>query len=124
MPVARAENNEERERRIEEEIVVDAYGEEERALGWYYYLESRLKFPFQARCVVEKRVSPLRKGEQVQVTGMAGEENCGSDMFVEVRWRGRRMGVPLAQLEGISVNEETSEALGDWRYWVARGYQF
>ena len=31
-----------REHRIEEDIVVDAYGEEERALSWYYYLEARL----------------------------------------------------------------------------------
>ncbi len=31
-----------RERRIAMEIVVDAYDEQERALGWYYYLEDKL----------------------------------------------------------------------------------
>ena len=32
------ETNEARERRITMEAVVDAYNEEERAIGWYYYL--------------------------------------------------------------------------------------
>ena len=35
-----------REHRILMEIVVDAYNEGERALGWYYYLEEKLSFPF------------------------------------------------------------------------------
>ena len=35
-----------RESRIEMEAVVDAYDEVERAMGWYYYLEDRLNFPF------------------------------------------------------------------------------
>jgi len=29
----------EREKRIDMEIVVDAYNQQERAMGWYYYLE-------------------------------------------------------------------------------------
>lgn len=44
-------------------------------------------------------------------------------MFVEVRWHGRTFGVPLSQLEGVSVDEETQEATEDWHYWEARGYQ-
>ena len=31
--------------RINMEMVVDAYNEEERAMGWYYYLEDRLHLP-------------------------------------------------------------------------------
>ena len=30
------------------EVVVDAYNESERAMGWYCYLEERLKCPFKA----------------------------------------------------------------------------
>jgi hypothetical protein len=52
-----------REDRIDNEAIVDAYGSEEQAMGWYYYLEARLRFPFQARCVAAKVVLPLRKGE-------------------------------------------------------------
>ena len=37
-----------REERIIMEIIVDANGPEEQAMGWYYYLEDRLHFPFTA----------------------------------------------------------------------------
>jgi len=47
--MARAKD-EVREQRIVMEAVVDAYGSSERAMGWYYYLDSKMKFPFKARC--------------------------------------------------------------------------
>src|SRR5437763_1308580 len=56
-----------REDRIQNEAVVDAYGPEERAMGWYYYLASKISFPLQAKCIAFKRVSLLRKGETVKV---------------------------------------------------------
>jgi hypothetical protein len=47
---SRPERDEDREHRIIFDIVVDAYGEDERAMGWYYYLEDKLHVPFAARC--------------------------------------------------------------------------
>ncbi len=88
-----------RERRIHDEIIVDAYGPEEQAMGWYYYLERVLGFPFPARCRSARAISPLRPGERVIVTGMAPEEECEHEMFVLVRWQDRPLAVPLAQLE-------------------------
>ena len=38
-------HDETREERISMEIVVDAHGEEERAMVWYCYLEDSLSFP-------------------------------------------------------------------------------
>ena len=87
-----------REERIHNEVVVDAYGAEEQAMGWYYYLEDKIRFPFQAKCVVAKVVSPLLKGETVEVQGMAPEDACSADMLVLIRWQGRSMAVPLSQL--------------------------
>ena len=120
----RIEKDEDREYRIDMEIIVDAYNEEERAMGWYYYLEDQLCFPFRARCIAEKRISPLKMGEEVQVLGMAPEDDCMHEMFVELRWSERTFGVPLSQLEAIDADSETQEAIEDWHYWVARGYQF
>ena len=51
--------NKTREQRIEMEVVVDAYNAEERAMGWYCYLEEKLKFPFKARCKSKRAVSPF-----------------------------------------------------------------
>lgn len=113
-----------REHRIIEEIVVDAYGPGERALSWYYYLEERLAFPFKARCTAERAVSPLKKGEKVEVLAMAKEEDCMHEMFVVIRFAGRRLGVPLAQLEPVGADDATREAIEDWRYWRRMGYSF
>lgn len=116
--------DEEREERIHNEIIVDAYGPEEQASGWYYYLEATLTFPCPARCVAERAISPLRVGDEVDIVGMAPEEECGHEMFVLTRWGHRRtLAVPLSQLVGVVVDEQTAEAIEDWRYWVSRGYE-
>jgi len=110
-----------REDRIENEAIVDARPEEQ-AMGWYYYLEGKIRFPFRAKCVAANAVSPLRKGETVEVLRMAVEDACEHDMLVQIRWQGRKMAVPLSQLVAIDVNESTAEAIGDWHYWIAQGY--
>src|SRR5438445_11472247 len=90
-----------REDRIHNEAIVDAYGPEEQAMGWYYYLEDKIRFPFQAKFIVAKAVSPLLKGEAVEVRGMASEEACASDMLVLIKWQDRTLAVPLSQLQAI-----------------------
>ncbi len=122
--MARIDEDKEREERIVMEIVVDAYDEEERAMGWYYYLEDKMRFPFNAKCIKERRISPLKRGEIMEVVGMAPEEDCEKEMFIEIKWKGRNLGVPLCQLEGVRVDEETQEAINDWQYWTGRGYEF
>jgi hypothetical protein len=115
--------DDERERRIEMEIVVDAYGPEERAIGWHTYLDDALQVPFLARCVAERATSPLRIGDEVEVVGMAPEEVCQHEMFVLTPWERRTLAVPLAQLTAVHADEQTRQAIDDWRYWVERGYQ-
>ena len=51
--------DEERDERIRMEIIVDAHDSEEQAMGWYYYLEENLQFPFLARCVAERPAGSL-----------------------------------------------------------------
>jgi Calcium binding len=113
-----------REERIHEEIIVDAYGAEEQAMGWYYYLEEKIHFPFQAKCIVSKVISPLQRGESVEVRGMAPEDTCSGDMRVLIQWQGRTIAVPLSQLTAIDPDQSTREAIEDWHYWVAQGYCF
>ena len=89
----RTPEDSDREYRIHDEAVVDAYGEEER--------------------------------EEVEIQGMAPEDECMKEIFIEINWQGRQLAVPLSQLEVIEeVEEETQEAVEDWHYWVARGYQY
>jgi Calcium binding len=113
-----------RENRIHNEAIADANGPEEQVMGWYYYLDDKIRFPFQARRIAVKVVSPLRKGETVEVQRMAPEDACSADMLVLIRWQSRTMAVPLSQLVAINPDESTAEAIGDWHYWVAQGYCF
>jgi hypothetical protein len=118
------ETDEVREHRITMEAVVDAYNEQERAIGSYYYLERRLDFPFLARCATRRSTSPLKVGDVVEVIGMAPVEECEHDMFVEMDWDEDELAIPLSQLEVVDANDETREAVEDWLYWTKKGYQF
>jgi hypothetical protein len=122
--MSKRKENSQRERRISMEIVVDAYGAWEQAMGWYYYLEETLHFPFRARCIKKRSISPLLSTEKVEVIGMPPEVECEKEMFVTVKWNGRVVAVPLSQLECCSKDKKTKEAVADWHYWVERGYQF
>ena len=122
--MARARRNHDRESRIHEEIIVDAYGPEEQAMSWYYHLEDKLQFPFHAQCVASVPTSPLRKEDTIEIRKMAPEDSCTSDMLVMTRWKNRNIAVPLSQLKAIDVDESTTQAIEDWHYWVAQGYCF
>ena len=115
--------DEEREERIQNEIIVDSYDSEEQALGWHAYLSGKLQFPFSVRCVVRREISPLEPGDESEAVGMASEEECMHEMFVLIRWKRRQLAVPLMQLEGVQVDEETQQAIEDWHYWVKQGYE-
>jgi len=116
--------NKDREHRIHIDIIVDAYDEQERAMGWYYYLEDKLRFPLLARCVAKRAISPLQVGDEVELIGMAPEDECEREMFVTIRWGREGLAVPLSQLQVIHADDQTKEAVEDWHYWVNRGYQF
>jgi hypothetical protein len=106
------------------EIIVDAYGPEEQAIGWYYYLKDTIEFPFSAVCCEKRSTSPLKFRDKVVVVGIADEGECEKEMFVTIRWETNDLAVPLSQLMPISsVPAATKEALEDWHYWVRKGYQ-
>jgi hypothetical protein len=114
----------ERERRIIMEIVVDAYDADERTMGWYYYLEENLGFPFTARCVVSLAISPLQVKDEVEVVGMPSEDECRHEIFVTIRWAKDGLAVPLSQLTVLAADSKTRQAVDDWHYWVKQGYEF
>jgi hypothetical protein len=117
--------NKAREKRIRDEVTVDAYGSEEVMVGWLTYLQDNLACPFDAECIEEMKISPLLEGEKVTVLELIdADENLGGDFFVLIEWSGRKMGVPLAQLKPLKADKETKQAVEDWQYWKARGHIF
>jgi len=108
------------------EIVVDAYDENERAMGWYYYLQDRIRFPFTATCIAKRAISPLRIKDEIEVIGMTDEDECWHEVFVTIPRDSREgLAVPLSQLRPISdTDKATKQAVEDWHYWVKMGYEF
>ena len=110
-----------RQERIDDEIIVDCYDEEEEMMGWYYYLQEKLTFPFTAKY----RSSAKGHGKTtklLQVVGMADEDKCNREIQVMIRLQEDgvedQIPVALSQLEGVEVDEATAEAIADWHYWV------
>lgn len=112
------ESDPERDERISMEVLVDCYDEGEEAMGWYYYLQDNLSFPFVALCIEARAISPLQVGDEVQVLEMAPEEECEhGEMFVFIRHGKKKLAVPLVQLEPVEADDKTVEAVLDWHYW-------
>jgi hypothetical protein len=123
------EFDESRENRIKTEILADAEDKEDRAMGWYYYLDDTLNFPFNAKWTKKgrgKSASPQEK--EIEVLSMASEDECLRDMIVEVVEKDGSdedvFTAKLSELKEIDGDEETKEAFDDWLYWLARGYKF
>ncbi len=105
-----------REHRIDYEVIADCYNEEEQSLGWYYYLENKCTFPFQAL---------LKNKKIVEITSMAPEEDCEKEMYVYAKFEDDELPIVLFDITPLSsTNEKTKEAIEDWHYWIKQGYQF
>jgi hypothetical protein len=123
--MGKVKKDNEREDRIGTEVIVDANGPEEQAMGWYYYLEDKMYFPFTAICNEKRAISPLHIKDEVDVIDIAPAEECEREMFVMIRWEKDGLAVPLSQLTPISESSaDTIEAVEDWHYWVNMGYKF
>ena len=113
--------DEDREHRIIYEVVVDCYNDYEVSMGWYYYLEDRLNFPFEAAWLGTGH----SKAEIVEAISMAEEEECKTDMLIEIRYRDGEdedvFTVPLLDLQPTDEGALRMEAIEDWRYWLAQG---
>lgn len=115
--------DENREHRITYEAIVDCYNDHEVSMGWYYYLEDRLDFPFEAVWLG----SGQSKAEIVQAISMTEEEECRTDMLVEIKYRDGEVEdvftVPLVDLQPTDESASRVEAIEDWRYWLDQGNQ-
>ena len=77
-----------------------------------------------ATCINQRAISLLRVKDEIEVLGMAPEEECRHEIFVMIQWEKPGLAVPLAQLRPFDVDKITKQAVEDWHYWVKQGYQF
>ncbi|MGK7886373.1 MAG: calcium-binding protein, partial [Crocosphaera sp.] len=116
--MATTPHDDEREQRITNEIIVDAYNGDEERMGWYTYLEDNLNVPFQA----------IWDGEKVEVVAISDEDECQQEMRVDIHYSEKQsqdvFSVSLSEIDPVDTDETRTEAVNDWKYWVERGYDF
>jgi hypothetical protein len=54
---------------------------------------------------------------------MAPEDACMKDMLVLFPSQEPKLAVPLSHLIAVAPDDSAEEAIGNWPYWVAYGYQ-
>lgn len=113
-----------REERITMEIIVDAYDEYEQAMGWYYYLEEQMQFPFTGMYAIGRGSLLVNEGETMTVIGIASEAECKAEIFINIKWKDDILAIPLTQIEAFQATDKTQQAVDDWHYWVDQGYSF
>jgi hypothetical protein len=82
-----------------------------------------MKVPFKARCRLTRPISLLKVKEEVEISRHGTGRGMRKRMFVWVKRAGKRIAIPLAQLQPLSKDQDTREAVGDWLYWVDWGYE-
>lgn len=107
---------EERRDRIRNEIIMDAYGDEEVNMSWYYHFEENLVFPFLAYVHTEYKNG--NKGmistEVVKIVSSTHEEilfggfYSGCEAMVKFK---------ITDISSIIDEEENIDILNDWLFW-------
>jgi hypothetical protein len=112
------EHDKERDHRIHDEIIVDAYGDEEQAMSWYYYMEEKLVFPMKAKVKLR-----LRGGKTEEKAVKIVEIDPESETSLTLRFgmtegkSDRVQYISPADIVRIQTTEENLEVLNDWLYW-------
>ena len=107
--------------KIRNEIIVDCYGDYEVNMGWYYFFEEALEFPFEAETVIKYRGGKVNH-TKVDVLGIATEEGKFdniSEIQLEVSPKGQQiiLDVGISKLENVEGSESVEEALEVWTFW-------
>jgi hypothetical protein len=108
-----------REARIQDEIIADAYDDDEVLSGWYHYLEEKLRFPFQAYVNME---NPEQINLKILVTvlRLADIRLCSTRciwLVVHVRNSSWYFYIPVSEIMEVKVDKKTVQTLADWIYW-------
>lgn len=110
--------NKEMRQIIEDEILVDCYGDDEVNMAWFYYMEENMIFPFDAQLEVKKR-DGSKELKEVEVLRLASTERdyAGEDFRVEVAYSEDIIETSISKLHHIKADEGTLEAIQIWKFW-------
>jgi Calcium binding len=120
IPKPSDEKDKKREARIYEEIVVDAYDDEEILSSWYHYLADTLEFPFEVYVRVDNPENSIMN-ILATVQAMADIRFCSvRNMWLQahVKHSSWYFNVPMSEIVEAKAGKQTIQALSDWKYWI------
>ena len=123
--MGKKKNDISRKDRIEDEVIVDCYDEYEVAMGWFYYLDDNLKFPFKATVLGDIKISSLQEGDSITVTEFINSDEDDVSIYNFVATVGIEKDehiydIPLVNIKGVDCDDDTGNAIEDWRYWCEK----
>lgn len=102
---------------IENEIIVDAYGDEEVNTGWATYMENNLNFPFEAEYLVRK-ASGKNEWKKVKIIGNDSNDSNyeGGEYYLSALLEDVDMIIPveISELKNVKADEQTLQTLQIW----------
>lgn len=109
--------DEEMQEKIDYEIIVDAYDEYEQSMGWFYFFEETLEFPFMATAQLKKRDGTM-ESKRVKLVGLASKEEdfMNSDFNLEMEQGQYLRPVAYSALSDVKASDETLEAFQIWDF--------
>ena len=111
--------------KIDYEIIVDCYDEEEIKTGWFYFFNDEIEYPFEAEMEIKDRKGN-KKMTAIDVIGVESNDGGfgGSEIRFEVRPKGSEiiMEANISKLKNIKGNKTAKEAFEIWRFWKSGKY--
>ena len=107
--------------KIDYEIIVDCYDEYEVSMGWYYFMEETIKFPFRAKAKLKKRNGTIEQ-QEIKVVGLASDEEgfMKKDFDFEIEVGEHISRIAYSKLSNIKALPETIDAFMIWNYWISK----
>lgn len=102
---------------IENEIIVDAYGDEEVNVGWATYMEDNLSFPFEAEYLVRKASKPNEWKKVKIIENYTNSSNYeGGEYYLSALLEDVDMIIPveISELRNVEADEDTLDTLQIW----------
>lgn len=109
-------SNDEIRKIIEDEVIVDCYGEEEVNLGWAVFMKDNIFYPFEAEYKVKFKTGQHKWTRVLAISNESTESSFhGGDYYVEIEYGEIIISVKLDELRKIKADEETMKAIQVWQ---------
>lgn len=117
---------EEKRHKIDYEIIVDCYDDHEVNMGWYYFFEKTLEFPFEAAMFIKSRdgKSKLKKVDVLGIATKEGDFDNLQEIALEVSPKESEiiMEAGISKLKNLKGSQANREAFEIWNFWKSGQY--